>query len=229
MIVVNLFGGMGNQLFQYFFGYALAKESGIPVTYATQKLKIGHFGFPLSFSPSTHGFAKVNEPFFHYQQIKAKSKTVYTGYWQSEKYFSKYRDDIIAMFGITPSTDGVSLHVRRGDYLNFPNHHPVQPIDYYVQATKMFPDKQVKVFSDDLLWCMENLPYDWKYSSIDNTGADDFAEMASYSNHVISNSSFSWWAAWLNGEKVVAPKKWLGKSLSHYKTTDLVPDRWQSI
>ncbi len=164
--------------------------------------------------------------------------TRFTGYWQSERFFADVADEVRRVFRFdltrlneksrrlaqfladTPST--VSLHVRRGDYF-FPDGSPtflaaaMRPdyydaaIDFLVAATGN--PVRAFVFTDDADWCRAHFPAD--FTVVDwNRGRDSWQDMCLMSlcrHHVVANSSFSWWAAWLDnrpGSRVVAPACW---------------------
>jgi len=228
MIKVRLNGGLGNQLFQYFFGYALGRSNKIPVAYSGTACYLDKVNIKVNMLPPDDAGPAVHEPSFCYNKIPAKNANYY-GYWQSELYFKEYRNDILKIFKIPVTLpDVVSLHVRRGDYLKFPDHHPVLPIDYYLEAASQFEGKPIWVFSDDIEWCRENMPKDWRFMG-GRSDIQDFFMMASCRYHIIANSSFSWWTAWINGEKVVAPNKWFGIKHAHLDTKDLIPKNWLKI
>lgn len=195
----------------------------------------------------------VVEPHFHYwSKIHEVPQDCYlTGYWQSEKYFKAQASVIRADFTFKSSmtkinadlakkistVNSVSLHVRRGDYIN--NHktnrvHGVCSIDYYKSAIRNILDRVDKpcffFFSDDIPWAMENLKIDMPCQYIShNQGVESYNDMRLMSvckHHIIANSSFSWWGAWLNpnpNKIVVAPQRWFSKSTN---TTDLIPENW---
>lgn len=147
------------------------------------------------------------------------------GYWQTEKYFVDIADQIREEFALPKAELGrVAVHVRRGDYLQFPQVFHTQGVDYYEQARKEFPGCEFLAFSDDPEWAKENLP--WADVIEGNPPIVDMALMASCDGIIMANSSFSWWAAWLGNKKVVAPSKWF--TCSH-DTRDLIPDRWIKI
>ena len=178
---------------------------------------------------------------FHYIDFQPEDNVEYHGYFQSEKFFpdkeyirelfrpseeikerlTKYSD---ALAGIT-----CSIHVRRGDYVRQSDLHPVQDMDYYnkaMQTLEPFHVGRYLIFSDDLPWCKANFTGD-QYVFIED---DDYVElflMGMTTHHIVGNSSFSWWGAWL-GEKqdsvVIAPKVWLTKP--NLNTNDIIPDRW---
>lgn len=136
-------------------------------------------------------------------------------YMQDEKWFKKYEGEIRQILshdiGFIPE---VSIHVRRGDYVKEFKHFYVNlcETDYYRKAIDMFPNKRFLVFSDDISFCREyfskNFPERQFLYSEGNSETEDINLMASCSSQIIANSTFSWWAAWLNpnpGKKVVAP------------------------
>lgn len=153
--------------------------------------------------------------------------TIYSGYYQSEKHFERYSENIKAMFGpplefinrirteipVISNTEVTVINVRRGDYLFYPNYHPVVSPEYIFKALELVPSKQYLIASDDIPWCKEhlNLPNaiyleGWK-------SHEQLWIMAMCHHYVISNSSFSWWAAYLSrhpGKIVIAPETWFG-------------------
>ncbi len=175
------------------------------------------------------------------------------GYWQSEKYFEDIRDEIFAMFEFkTPltgiakdiatkiqSTNSVALHVRRGDYVTAPNTRKLMgdtDIQYYERAvayiTKRIESPRFFIISNDATWCKENIKIPFPVTYLDDTsaGPKDIYHMQLMSlckHNIIANSSFSWWAAWLNRnpEKIViAPKQWMAGTLANEE--DFVPSVW---
>lgn len=195
----------------------------------------------------------VTEPNFKYwEDINEVPDDCYLeGYWQSEKYFSEattcIRNDFTfrqplnkknsELASLISQVNGVSVHVRRGDYVNDPrtaSTHGVCSLNYYFEAIKYIADRYPKVhlflFSDDIKWVKENLSLDFPCSYVDqNNGVDSFNDMRLMSmcnHHVIANSSFSWWGAWLNpspDKMVIAPKHWFVNATN---TLDLIPVNW---
>jgi hypothetical protein len=173
------------------------------------------------------------------------------GNWQTERYFSKFqkiiRDDFL--FRLLPtgrnaalaeqicSEVGVSLHVRRGDYVANPSSlafHGLCSLDYYRRAIDYISPRVANpvfyVFSDDIPWVRENLFIDYPCHYVDHNKGDesynDMRLMSLCKHNIIANSSFSWWGAWLNSQAdkiVVAPESW---ALSDFDTSDIVPDTW---
>ena len=167
------------------------------------------------------------------------------GFFQSEKYFKhiedevredfEFRDEILssALKTISYWKHPVSLHIRRTDYLTNSNHTNLQ-IEYYEKALSMFDSNQeVIIFSDDPNWCMENKLFENDRFMVSQTGSNymDLCLMSLCKQHIIANSSFSWWGAWLaKSDRVIAPKGWFeGSNNSHLDTTDLIPQDWELI
>lgn len=198
----------------------------------------------------------VVEPHFQYwaglNDIASESYLV--GYWQSEKYFSEVAAQIrrdftfrIPMNELNAETakqisavNAVSLHVRRGDYANNPNTtatHGLCSLEYYRDAI-LYISKQVShpyffVFSDDIAWVKDNLNLGFPCQYVNhNHGAESYNDMRLMSmckHHIIANSSFSWWGAWLNSSAdkiVVAPQRWFANETD---TQDLIPQSWERL
>ena len=125
-----------------------------------------------------------------------------------------------------------SIHVRRGDYVKHPNHHPVQTIEYYNKSVEMVgKDTTIVVFSDDIEWCKKNFNIDNIIYIEDEKDYIELYLMSLCDNNIISNSSFSWWGAWLNtneNKKVIAPNKWFGSAINE-NTNDIIPKGWIKI
>jgi hypothetical protein len=189
-------------------------------------------------------------------EILHTTRNVYLdGYWQSEKYFIDVQDVIRQEFtvrnelsfeckaiaALITSTNSVSLHVRRADYVSDSETHQTHGVcnlEYYKKCIDLVKTRVSNpyffVFSDDISWCKENLHFDVPTTFVTHGGAkgdyEDFRLMSLCKHNVIANSSFSWWAAWLNtnpDKMILAPRKWLNDS--KYNTQDVIPDRWIKI
>lgn len=192
------------------------------------------------------GYAPVvQEKFFHYDEELHRmcpNDVSLFGYFQSEKYFKNieesiredfiFKDHILAPCSemMRDFNEIISLHVRRTDYLiNSANHFNLG-LDYYEKALSHFDeDCQVIVFSDDPEWCKEQKLFSGDRflvsESKDNT--IDLCLMTMCTHHIIANSSFSWWGAWLSrSKKVVAPSTWFGPNNADKDTKDLLPESW---
>ena len=164
------------------------------------------------------------------------------GYLQSEKYFKEIEDLIREDFTFKPQflrpsrsmigsfEDPVSLHIRRTDYLTLSHHHNNLGLDYYEEALSHFDeDRTVVIFSDDPEWCKEQSLFESDRFLVaeGNINYTDLCLMSLCKAHIIANSSFSWWGAWLaKSEKVIAPSKWFGPDNQHLDTTDLYCEGW---
>ena len=167
------------------------------------------------------------------------------GYYQTEKYFVHIEDEIRKDFTFKPEltvictdfiksnfdTEVISLHIRRGDYLENPN-HPIQDLLYYQTALSKLPDIPVIIFSDDPEWVYnQELFVSDRYSISDNNSTSaDLCLMSMCNYHIIANSSFSWWGAWLGrSKKVIAPTQWFGGSCVNKSVKDLKFGNWEWI
>jgi hypothetical protein len=253
-----LMGGLGNYMFQIAAAYSYAKRYDVHVGFNCQEsigshqhvteyqnnvLKGINLYYTRKYQPLQH-----SERGFHYQEIPKYDKSILLyGYFQSEKYFKDYEDDIRKLFmsykielddkikDIIENKNSCSIHVRRGDYLKSPDYHPTQNMNYYMKAIKKIPkDSIFLIFSDDIQWCKENFPdLPEKFIFIEgNKDYEDLFMMSHCKNNIICNSTFSWWAAWLNNNKekiVIAPSVWFGKAYSNYDTKDIYCDGWIKI
>lgn len=167
------------------------------------------------------------------------------GYFQSEKYFKHIETEVREDFSfkdeildpckemISSLEEPVSLHIRRGDFLiNSGNHYNLD-LDYYKEAlNKIDTDLPVIIFSDDPQWCEEQEIFsdDRFLIAQGNSSYVDLCLMTLCSRHIIANSTFSWWGAWLaNSKQVIAPTKWFGPNNAHLNTKDLYPESWELI
>ena len=166
------------------------------------------------------------------------------GYFQSSKYFEHIQDEIKSDFTFTKETQSIcdemfdsfdngrnviSLHIRRTDYTSNPN-HPVQPMSYYEEALKNFDkNEHIIVFSDDPDWCQQQKLFDNDDILIsEGNDADiDLCLMSKCNYHIIANSSYSWWGAWLaNSQQVIAPTNWFADSCAHKSVKDMEFGKW---
>ena len=163
------------------------------------------------------------------------------GFFQTEKYFKNIKDELQKDFEfkdeikipcedmISSLDNPVALHIRRTDYITNPNHTCLS-MDYYKRALEYFKNETILIFSDDPKWCQEHeLFEDDRFMISDNDDAYiDMCLMTMCKGHIIANSSFSWWGAWLaDSKKVIAPKGWFeGSNNSHLDTTDIYCTDW---
>ncbi|MBG17592.1 MAG: hypothetical protein CMB77_04490 [Euryarchaeota archaeon] len=242
-------GRLGNQMFQYAalasiaftrgFKHALQKDDNVDLWKVFKMPNVDILDVNL-LSDLKY---RYSEPNFHFNAnaFLVDDNTDMFGYFQSPIYFGNYFEiikekftfkDEIRSTAITRLKEHFddrptcSIHVRRGDYLTKSNYHPPCSIEYYTAAKQMIlsaTNNKAKflLFGDDHDWIKDNLVDDISTLIEGNTPEVDMCMMSNCSAHIISNSSFSWWAAALgNYQGVVAPKAWFGPE---------GPQRWDTI
>lgn len=242
MITFNLmgrYGRLGNQMFQYATLYSIAKTKkfsfGIPKKQKSnnpyQNLQLTDYFLNLTAEDSSeyqpiHAYREEN---FNYNTaiFGVADNTDICGYFQTEKYFYYFKDDLKKEFSFKDEIEEkssikrneindpvISLHMRLGDYKFLSAQHPICSLEYYQIAFDQLPkDLPVVVFSDEINVAKQILePLNKKTTTYENHQPDeDLCLMTKCDYHVIANSSFSWWGAWLsNTKKVIAPSKWFG-------------------
>ena len=265
MIIVNINGGLGNQMFQYALGESLSIEQKTELKLYVKEVteRNNHNGFELQnvFNITsgvatdverklvlgtryTHRLIKllrskklnflrgkhyiVEQSFNYDKNIKNIPINVFIrGFWQSEKYFLNYREEILKEFSFKNKFSdenltiakkiqekiSVAIHVRRGDYISNPGASKTfvsLDVTYYQKAIERLaldiPHALLVFFSDDINWVknhiIDQLLSDYQFIIIDNNKGNesynDMHLMSLCSHNIIANSSFSWWGAWLN-------------------------------
>ncbi len=283
MTIINLKGGLGNQLFQYAFGRRLAlmrneelllDDEGLKNDRVTfRKYSLEPFNikaqmvapeialkakYPLGLiSKLQEKFqAKILRQFnigFRLALLKSKRK-YFEGFFQSDKYLAPIREILLKEISLKEplenkysdiinkiaSTNSVSIHIRRGDYVNDQKTkaaHYTFGLEYYEAALKIIAAKinnpTFFVFSDDIAWAKENLKIKAPVVFVSDPSIKDYEELILMSlcqNNIIANSSFSFWSAWLNenpAKLVIAPQKWNNKYTKEY--LELLPEPWLKI
>ncbi len=284
MIGISLIGGLGNQMFQYAAGKALAKKLNVDLfldvrdfeSYALNIFLLDRFKissqrgsknvlrkFPLSFKKPCKllqkaGIVKVwyHETSYNYNKKfeSLRKNLILSGYFQSEKYFQSIEEQIRQEY--TPRNplignnleignqarelNSVMIHIRRGDYASDPKTleiHGLCSTKYYEEAIQYIEDRVSNpfffIFSDDINWAKSNLnlPENTIYINGNKSYPEiDMHLMSLCKHHIIANSTFSWWGAWLgnNTKKIViAPKPWF--NVNPNNTCDLIPKSWTLI
>ncbi len=290
MNIVEVMGGLGNQMFQAAL-YKSFEKKGVPVALDASFFSSGRQEreLALHFFPNAAAFQFVDEKtaaefrgYGYHDSLQEKLKRKFLGvreriyeedvrkgyqsevfgqrdsylrgYWQCEKYFAEYREDVLAMFrfpvvrrgsacsemeqDILENNRSVALHVRRGDYLEERYarvYCDVCTETYYRNATNFMRDHvpgcRFYVFSDDPVWCREHLQGDDMIFVCCNEGKDspyDMYLMSICRHNIIANSSFSWWGAWLNQNEdqlVAVPERWF----HHMDVADQICEDWVRI
>lgn len=297
-VISHICGGLGNQMFQYAAGRALALRlksplrlnvswffdiapgntvrtfqllsfpklastvSGIdikaPATWETKllsgvRLLRDRLGLPQFLLPRI-----VPEPSFAYWSGMEKISTPASlhGYWQSEKYFTGFSDQLRKDFtfsslpqgcarelaqSIVTCSNAVSVHIRRGDYVSSAHaqaFHGLIGQNYYKKALEyigsQFGKAALFLFSDDPQWVKENFDSHAHNATVVDLQSPDAPQhdmhlMSLCRHHIIANSSFSWWGAWLGSGAglTIAPKRWFADE--RVDTNDIIPDRWLQL
>ena len=191
---------------------------------------------------------------FYPEILTLGDNTYLDGYWQSEKYFSDITGVIRDEFTVKNKPDpinesyleeiknceSVSVHVRRGDYVFNPTANQVHGflgLGYYQKAMKTVLEKidspRFFIFSDDPEWVEGNIGINVPTTCIKHNSIksyEDMRLMSTCKHHIIANSSFSWWGAWLasNEDKIViGPSRWFRNS--NYNDLDRMPENWLRI
>lgn len=190
---------------------------------------------------------------FNASTLRAPDGSYLEGYWQSERYFApiaqQLREELRLREALVPATEdigqrmrstkAISVHVRRGDYVSqaaASAHFPTCPPEYYQQAIDRMlmhePGAEFFVFSDDMVWSRMHIRADRPVHFVEvNAPAHvDLHLMSACAHHIVANSSFSWWGAWLNPsatKRVIAPLRWFKDPA--IDTVDLIPTGWERL
>jgi hypothetical protein len=258
-MIVQLCGGVGNQLFQYAFGRSVSLARNEDVFFEKYNLGDRHlraysldaFNVNVLFANGT-GLSEYREPSFCYDSgvYTAPHDSRFIGYWQTEKYFNTdiVRKEVTLrnpasgqtnqiMDAILRTENSTFLHVRRGDYTSGSTNafHGMPTIDYYTKAMNVIRGQRegVKffVFSDEPHWCRENFPTDCiVVDHNSNAPHEDLYLMSGCQHAILANSSFSWWGAWL-GDQQTNRIVIAPKRwfAANIDTKDLIPERWVKL
>ncbi len=224
---------LGNSLFMIAATIGVAKQKGMQPLFPADWKYRKYFNIPDEYfgdCKAQHNY--IEQAFTYESNITIQPENTYfSGYFQSEKYFAHCADEIrkyLTPKDVIPgSIDAVSIHHRRGDYVGNPNYQQLG-MGYYISAyDTFFKGKEIRAFSDDCNYI------DLHYGGNTVTAKpvpeiEDFSNMVRCKYHICSNSTFSWWAAWLSGSTdIIHPKKYFdGPLAERCKEYDLWPDMW---
>lgn len=253
LITCELIGGLGNQLFQIFTTISYSLENKINFFFPNYKGMKGIDGVSERNAYWNNLFFNLRPHIKHIKQgviVKERNSHIYSklptpitnttmvlcGYFQSLKYFSRKKDDIVKLIGFAKYQDkigiidAISLHFRIGDYKVNTNYHPILSVDYYKKAlesiilktgkknwiVKYCYEKQDEIMVDEKIEYLKKQFPDLVFEKVDNKLKDwqQMLYMSCCKHNIIANSTFSWWAAYLNknNDKVVCyPETWFGK------------------
>lgn len=190
-------------------------------------------------------YVLCQETEFSYNELPEIDNVCLSGYFQSEKYFNKplvrdlFRMDKDMELYLNEKyhqlllLHPVSVNVRRGDYLDLQDFHPVCSFSFFKEAMGILGvDRHYLITSDDVSWCKQNFTMPNCHVVEDLSPIENLYLQSLCYDHIISNSTYSWWGAWLDEKKdkrVICPKKWFGPRLNHQNTKDLLPEDWIQI
>jgi hypothetical protein len=259
MIGINLSGGLGNQMFQIATAYAHAKDNNDVAVFNLSEcytpnqgntaLKYDNNLFSKLNKTNNKTFYKnsYNELNHFYDKISYENNQILNGYFQSYKYFDNYKEEIINLFDFSfieqevkkyinslkennINTKIVTIHIRRGDFINFNHVHNILDKSYY-DNTVNYLEKHIKdnlkyvIISDDINWCKSNFIND-KFIYLDSKDElFDLCLIKDADHNINANSSFSWWGSFLNNKEEsikIYPNKWFQENTVQYKLEDKV-------
>lgn len=247
-------GRLGNQLFQYATLRAIGIKNNLEIGFSSFPEK-DFSGENTIFNLKVLNNDFKGNIFYCYLEksftfdedvFKTTDNTDFIGYFQSWKYFNSIRDVLLKEFVpkdksrilkvkdyinyINPHRNKIcAIHIRRGDYLNNQNYHPICTKEYYLKAMSLdsIRDMEKIIVTDDKEWCRKNYPGFIISELTDNI--EDLWLLKNCDAVVMANSSFSWWGAYLGkNEHVVAPKKWFGPE-ANLDSKDIYMNHWITI
>lgn len=264
MISIILQGGLGNVMFQVATIETLGKKHNQLVCYTNidgwldnlieNYAWTKHAEEYLTIFPKINFYKNHDERFvgkrinvpFRYTYVEADHGYLFNGYFQSEQNFPD-KDFIKDLFTPSDKVKGMltkynsllrgstcSIHVRRNNYRNIQNFHPVLNVEYYNKAINIMKSNGITrflVFSDDHNWCRYSFVGE-EFIFVEDIDYAELFLMSKCNHHIISNGSFGWWGAWLGETEktiVIAPEVWFGNNLPTDHALDIVPYRWLKI
>jgi hypothetical protein len=287
MIVVKVYGGLGNQMFQYaFYKYLQLCNDNIYLDISDYNVHKHHHGFELSnifginveqadlkklkccvSNQNSISYRFINKilhkhilgysDFLDFQDVsiirkeKFTNDIYFTGFWQDASYVKPVENELretfqfikpitgeqnLDLLSILETKESVSVHIRRGDYLQHSHFSGICDVRYYFDAINIIKSKvnnpNFIIFSDDISWCKGVFGTGNDYIYVDwNTGYNSFIDMQLMSickHNIIANSTFSWWGAWLNknpNKIIICPKIWNRNKTQNY----LFIEEWIAI
>lgn len=292
MICICLNGGLGNQLFQYAAGRALALRHSTELLFdlsllekkgrdTHREFELFHFNcvgriatkkelhripkivyFPnLFYKYTSWRIYREHTGAYNPSYLYLSDNTYLVGYWQSFRYFNNISSYLALDFNPKNSlsstsaliqekiniSSSVAIHIRRGDYITNPSAsrtHGILPISYYYKALNDLYNRisnlKIFIFSDDPEWCKSQLLFNNNevIYITNNTREDSWQDlilMSKCRHHIIANSSFSWWGAWLADQKMIyseryvyAPQNWF-INMNNQNINDRIPPHWIRI
>lgn len=234
-------GRMGNFLFECATAYAYALRHGLE--FSVPKFTNSDFHNPIylhhlqnqNFNPNLP-VTRLAEANFHYGELPFNEawrggNILLTGYFQSEKYFIEYRNEVLTAFGYhwEMKKGVVAVHNRRGDYLIYKEKHPYYGEDWILRAMNFFPGYRFRFFSDEISWAKEKFGHRDDCEFSEGSIEQDLIDISCCEHHINSSSTYSWWGAWLNRNPdkiIITPQQWFTPNWGGLDTKDVLPDSW---
>lgn len=206
----------------------------------------------IKYPPFTYfSYNTTTELDFDINKIKKFNNVYLSGFWQKNNLFEEFREILKEEFTLKnnlsekntillnkiKSSNSVAIHIRRGDLLNRPVAVAEQPSSsdkYYYNAIDKIMEKveepELFVFSDDINWVKNNYKFNSPTTYVHNNGPDfeHFKLMCNCKHQIIANSTFSWWAAWLNNyqKKIIISPKWWYRDPVKNESIIRIPQNW---
>ncbi len=235
-------GRLGNALFQWASIIGLSEHYS--QRYVLPMWKYSEtFSIKFNFGIIRDKCIDVKERNFHhdlnqFNSIRGSRNFNIVGYLQSEKYFGKEKlkfksptpmtNELALKHFIGVNKETIGIHVRRGDYVGHPYYYQL-PVLYFLEALELIPDywnKRIMVFSDDLTWCRKYFPKNFEFMD-GNSEIQDLYLLSLCDYHILSNSTFGWWGAYLSeSKKVIRPKHYFAGEGLKNDTIDFWPKNW---
>lgn len=220
-------------------------------------------GIPSPYNKKSHHREKLLNPYvFNPRILNLKGDIYLEGWLQNEKYFKNVRHIILNDYQLKnglrdqnmeclyriKKTESVSLHIRRGEYV-VNKHFDVLPLEYYYKAIDYIKlntgNPDIFIFTDDPDWVLNNFKNIKEYNLVSSNSDkasfyhtqydyEDLCLMKHCKHHIIANSTFSWWGAWLSDNPnkiIIAPQKWFANSVAqrNYENGSFIPKEWMKI
>ncbi len=252
-------GRLGNQMFQIAAAIGAAARSGAVAAFPDWPYS-RFFARPLPSLVVGDAPPTYREPAFSYAPIPKTAPLNLLGFFQSERYFAHCAGAVRRQFEPARGADrhlrrrygerrvrrACAIHVRRGDYVGHRRFAELAAGDYYERAMALMgPRAAFLVFSDDIAWCRDRFRGPRFVFVDEGDNIEQLFLMTRCDSHIIANSTFSWWGAWLSGRtRIIAPKLWFAGEYADpaqpfaatprgyrgfHDTIDLIPARWLRI
>lgn len=271
MIKVDLWGRMGNQMFQYVFAVNTSKKfKTFFLIMPKEKFELIKY-FKLDFLTRLcynkfifrfYRFIVARVFLFQYifqnneGSIELNNNKCYRGFFQSEDYFVNSKEVIQNKFKIkkewekkyiekyysifNESDKIIVMHIRRTDYVNFGDDHVggknlTLPMSYYDNCLNLInnlEEYKIVCISDDINFVKNYFKERVNYFFLKNEAIIDFQIILNAEIAIIANSSFSWWAAYLNNKKnkiIYAPKYWFGFKVNTEIPENIIPENFLTV